>query len=137
MKKIFILLFSLTVSPLLAQEISTVDFMKTIDNNHEELIYYYENNWKIFRDIALERGFIESYELMTTEADSVADFDVILITKYRNQEEYDKAEERFQQIIKEVDEKRGGLQLLNEKKPNEFRTSVFNKNTTSIFLRSN
>ncbi|MEP5944089.1 MAG: hypothetical protein ABJ356_05975, partial [Balneola sp.] len=70
MKKLLFLLILLSAGSVSAQEVSIFDFVKTVDNNKEELIYYYENNWKILRDIALERDFIESYELLITEADS-------------------------------------------------------------------
>ena len=111
MKKLLFLLVSLSVGSVSAQEVSIFDFVKTVDNNKEELIYYYENNWKILRDIAKERDFIESYELLITEADSVADFDIILITRYKNETQYQQGEERFQQIIKERNKEYGGVRL--------------------------
>mgnify|MGYP001627806757 CR=1 FL=1 len=133
MKKLLFLLVSLSVGSVSAQEVSIIDFVKTIDNNNEEMIYYYENNWKILRDIALQRGYIHSYELMKTEPDSLADFDVILITRYKNEKQYQQGEERFQQIIKERNKEYGGVRLLNELKPGEFRKNVFHKITRTKF----
>lgn len=132
MKTSLLTLFLFISSLSFAQEVSTMDFVKTVDGNHEELIYYYENNWKVLRDIALEKGFIESYELMTTMEGSDSGFDVILVTTYKNEEEYNKAEERFQVIIEEV-QKNGGLKLLNDLKPAEFRKVEFNATTKSTF----
>lgn len=133
MKKLLFLLVSLSVGSVSAQEVSIIDFVKTIDNNNEEMIYYYENNWKVLRDIALQRGYIHSYELMKTEPDSLADFDVILITRYKNEKQYQQGEERFQQIIKERNKEYGGVRLLNELKPGEFRKNVFHKITRTKF----
>ncbi|MEQ9308542.1 MAG: hypothetical protein RLN90_03750 [Balneolaceae bacterium] len=135
MKPVLPFLLTLLLTPLFAQEVTIHDFVKTVDNNREELIYYYENNWKVFREIALERGFIESYELMITEADSLADFDVILITKYEDEEAYDKGEERFQTIIRDVIGD-GTPKLLNNLKPSEFRRSVFHKISHTFFSSS-
>lgn len=135
MKALFLSLFILISIPGFAQEISTMDFVKTVDENREELIYYYENNWKVLRDIALEKGYIESYELMTTFEDSDSGFDVILVTRYKNEDEYNKAEERFQGIIEEV-QKSGGLKLLNDLKPGEFRSLEFYATTKTMFSSS-
>lgn len=132
MKALFFSLFILISIPGFAQEISTMDFVKTVDENREELVFYYENNWKVLRDIALEKGYIESYELMTTLEDSDSGFDVILVTRYKNEDEYNKAEERFQGIIEEV-QKKGGLKLLNNLKPGEFRSLEFYATTKTMF----
>lgn len=132
MKKIFFTLLLFIPVQSYAQEISTMDFVKTVDDNREELIFYYENNWKVLRDIALERGFIQSYELMVTMEDSSSNFDVILKTKYKNEEDFNKSEDRFQEIIAEV-QKSGGVKLLNDLKPSEFRSVQFNKTTKTMF----
>lgn len=132
MKALFFSLFILISIPGFAQEISTMDFVKTVDENREELIYYYENNWKVLRDIALEKGYIESYELMTILEGSTSGFDVILVTRYKNEDEFNKAEERFQAIIEEV-QKSGGLKLLNDLKPGEFRSLEFYATTKTMF----
>ncbi|MEQ9090187.1 MAG: hypothetical protein RIE52_03810 [Balneola sp.] len=133
MKKLLFLLVSLSLVSVSAQEVSVIDFVKTVDNNKEELIYYYESNWKVLRDIALEKDFIHSYELLITEADPAADFDVILITRYKNEKQYQQGEERFQQIIKERNKEYGGIRLLNELKPGEFRKNVSHKITRTKF----
>ena len=44
MKKLLFLLILLSTGSVSAQEVSIFDFVKTVDNNKEELIYYYENN---------------------------------------------------------------------------------------------
>lgn len=135
MKKLLLSIILLSSTPLFAQHVSTIDFMKVIDGNREELIYYYENNWKVLRDMALQRNYIVSYELLETQADSTGDFDILLITRYKNEEAYNKAEERFQGLIKEI-QNDGGPKLMNDLKPAEFRDWKFSKTTKTVFSGS-
>ena len=48
-------------------------------------------------------------------------FQIMLITTYPNQVQFDKREDYFQELIKE----KGPLKLLNEKKPADFRKTFF------------
>ena len=66
-------------------------------------MFYYENNWKTLREKASAKGYIHSYELIESKADEKADFDIVLITRYANQTQFDKAEENFQEIMREHD----------------------------------
>ena len=115
--------------------ITIIDFVKIKNNNTKEAIYYYENNWKASRDIALNRGFIKSDRLLSTTADSTADFDLILMTEFKDSTDYNLVEERFQAIFKEM--RTGGPTLLNDIKPSEFRRIVFNKKAETIFKSGN
>ncbi len=45
--------------------ITDIDFVKITDSHRQEALYYYENNWKIFRDIALKKGVIKSYKILS------------------------------------------------------------------------
>ena len=105
-------------------KISTIDLVQIINNNKEEAIFYYKNNWKVLREMALEKGYIDSFELFEMTADKDDPFEIILITTYKNEWQYEKREEHFTEIMK----LKGGLKLLNDKKPNEFRNTVFSKN---------
>lgn len=104
-------------------KISTIDFVQVQNDNREEAIFYYENNWLVLRKMALEREFIDSYEIIEVEATDDAPFHLILKTTYADQASFDKAEDRFQKLIEE----KGPLQLLNEKKPGDFRKVIFSK----------
>jgi len=138
MKKL-LLVASLTVTTILFAEaqskISVIDFVKTKNGKQQEAFYFYENNWKIYRDIALEKGFIYSYKLLKTSADSAANFDLILITEYTDSAQFNLGEERFQQIIKAT--RPGGPKLLNELKPNDFRQNLFFKKAEILFSPGN
>jgi hypothetical protein len=111
--------------------ITTIDFVKMKNNNRQEALFFYENNWKIFRDIALEKGYITSYKLLTTSSDTTANFDLILVTEYADSLQFKLSEERFQQIIKAS--RPDGLKLLNELKPNDFRQNLFFKQAETLF----
>lgn len=110
-------------------KISTIDFVQIIDNNKEEAIFYYQKNWKVLREMALEKGYIDSFELLEMPADKDVSFEIMLITTYKNKEQYEKREAHFAEVIK----LKGGLELLNDKKPNEFRKTLFRKDSVTIF----
>jgi hypothetical protein len=111
--------------------ITTIDFVKIRNNKRQEALYFYENNWKVYRDMALKMDYITSYKLLTTSADTTANFDLILITEYADSLEFKLSEERFQQIIKAT--RADGPKLLNELKPNDFRQNLFFKKTETLF----
>ena len=111
--------------------ITTIDFVKIKNNKRQEALYFYENNWKVYRDIALKNDYIKSYKLLTTSADTTANFDLILITEYADSSQFKLNEERFQQIIKAT--RPNGPKLLNELKPNDIRQNLFFKTTETLF----
>lgn len=111
--------------------ITIIDFVKIKNQNRQETLFYYENNWKVFRDVALEKGYIKSYKLLATLADTTANFDLMLITEFEDSVQYTLSEERFQQIIKAT--RPDGLKLLNELKPNDFRKTLFFKQAETLF----
>jgi len=130
--------FLFTLSLLMAlnalgqsSSILTMDFVKVKNGKHQEALYFYENNWKLYRDIALQRGFIQSYRLVTTTADSLADFDIILITEYADSTHLQASEQPFQQIIKEV--RTNVPRLLNEWKPADFRQKLYLRRAKTVF----
>ena len=109
-----------------------MDFVKIRDGKRVEALYYYENNWKMYRDVAVERGLLHSYQLISAAPDSLNNFDLILITTYKDSAQYLKSEENFQPILKEL--RPNGPKLLNQLKPAEFRQNVFAKVTQNVFL---
>ena len=105
------------------QRLTTIDFVEVLNNNKAETIYYYENNWKQLRIKAVEKNYIESFQLLETESTEDAPFTFMLITTYSNQAQYDLREPNFEELIKE----KGGLKLLNEKNPGDFRKIIYSK----------
>ncbi|MEO9483561.1 MAG: hypothetical protein ABJG47_08960 [Ekhidna sp.] len=104
-------------------KVSTLDFVQIQNDNREEAVFYYENNWLILRKMALDSGYITSFEIIEVEASDDAPFHLILKTTYPDKEAFDKSEERFAKLIEE----KGPLKLLNGKEPGEFRKILFYK----------
>ena len=129
---IFILLtnFSLAAIGQTSSTITALDFVKIKNDRHKEAIYFYENNWKFYRDIAIQKHFIKSYRVLFNKADSTANFDLILITEYADSSQFKLSEDRFQTIIKET--RLNGARLLNDFKPNDFRQNIFYGSRTTV-----
>ncbi|MCK0110322.1 hypothetical protein MWU58_13550 [Flavobacteriaceae bacterium S0825] len=125
--KHFILIIALFLSSLsfaqVDDRLTTIEFVEVVNNNKAEALFYFQNNWKVLRDKAIKKNYIHSYQLLETPASDDASFQIMLLTTYQNKTQYDQREEHFQELIKES----GGLKLLNNKKPVEFRKSLFSK----------
>ncbi|MEL6306261.1 MAG: hypothetical protein AAGL29_07320 [Bacteroidota bacterium] len=125
--KYFILVLVLSVSTLSfgqqSEAITTIDFVQILNGNSAEAVYYFQNNWKALRETAIEKDYIQSFQVMETPFSEDAPFDMMLITTYASKEQYELREVHFGKLIKEM----GGLKLMNEKKPNAFRKTIFSK----------
>lgn len=102
-----------------------VDYVKIKDGKMAEALYYYEQNWKRYREEALKKGFIRSYNLLQAQPDSLHNFDLMLMTEFADSTQLSKVEEHFQPIIKALNP--NGPKLLNNLKPADFRETVYNK----------
>jgi hypothetical protein len=111
--------------------ITIMDFVKIKEGKKAEAIYYYKNNWKLYREIALGKKVIQSYELVEAAPDSLNNFDLILITTYKDSVQYLQSEENFRPILAAA--RPNGPALLNEVQPADFRQNVFYKIATSVF----
>lgn len=124
MKKIilFTVLLSFYIgSAQQSNHISMIDYVQILNNNKAETLFYYQNNWQQLRIKALEKGYIESYQLLETIPTTETPYAFMLITTYKNKVQYDASEKKFQELIDASD----GLKLLNDKKPGEFRKIIF------------
>ena len=108
-------------------KISTIDFVQILNGNRSEALYFYENNWKVLREMAVKKGYINSYQLLEDTSAEGDSFQIMLITTYANEEQYELREENFRELIEE----RGKLRLLNQKKPEDFRKTLFHKDMIS------
>ncbi len=120
---VFFFIFTPSVFSQKETRISTVDFVQIVNENREEAMFYYEYNWKVLRKMAMLKKYIASFEIMETPYSEEAPFHLLLITTYKNKEQYEQREKHFQELIKQ----QGKLQLLNDKKPPEFRKNLFHK----------
>ncbi|MBN8674664.1 MAG: hypothetical protein J0L56_11045 [Chitinophagales bacterium] len=134
MRSVLLLLFSAITIASHAQTVLVMDFVKIKNGKQAEALFFYENNWKLYRDIALEKGFITAYRLEKTTADSSASFDLVLITEYADSSMYRKSEDNFRAILSTA--RPNGPLLLNELQPADFRQNVFVKVTETLYSRT-
>ena len=117
MRAVFCVLMLLPLSAL--AEIISVDFVRVLNGNQDEALYYYENNWKRYRIDAEEKGFISWYRLLARTSDD-GQVDFLLMTAYPTEEHYADREANFATIM----DASNGPKLLNEKTPGEFREVI-------------
>ena len=117
---------SLPVFSQRGKPIVTIDFVKIKDGKTAEAMFFYENNWKVFRLEALKKGFIKSFKMMSSETDTLGGFNIILLTEYKDSLQYNSREQNFGLIMKQNSP--NGPKLLNGLKPRDFTTIVFSKN---------
>ncbi len=110
--------------------IEVIEFVKVVGGNRDEARYYYENNWRVYREAAVKRGVIESFEYVETATKDAA-FDIILITRYANQEQYRNSEKAFEPILKELRPK--GPLLKGTIPPEAFRKIVHSYVGKAVF----
>ncbi len=128
MKKI--ILFTLLISCYTgisqqSKRVSMIDYVQVLNKNKAEALFYYQNNWQQLRIKAIEKNYIESYQLLETLPTDKTPYTFMLITTYKNKEQYEASEEHFRVLIDASD----GLKLLNNKKPNEFRKVILHNDT--------
>ncbi len=101
-----------------SQTIATIDITRAKQAYEKEAIYFYENNWKVFREEALRLKYISGYQLIRTETDSTGWFDIILITQFADSVQRKKVEENFRPIMNRLSP--NGPRMLNDVKRSEF-----------------
>ncbi len=111
--------------------IAIVEFIKVKGGKRDEARYFYENNWRAYRDVAAKRGVIESFEYIEVAAPHNAAFDIILITRYKDAAQFRNSERAFEPIMKELRPK--GPLLKGAFAPDDFREIVYTYTTRSIF----
>jgi hypothetical protein len=125
--KTTVLLFALCICNLSYGQqdakLSTIDFVQILNDNKEEATYYYQNNWKVLRNMALKKRYIHSFQILEVPISEGEPFQLMLITTYLNEEQYKMREDHFAELIKE----KGPLKLMNDKQPAEFRKTLFTK----------
>ncbi len=119
MRMLFVVLFLLPLSA--TAEVISVDFVRVLNSNTEEAVYFYENNWKKFRIAAVEKGIITSFKLLV-KSSREGRTDILLITAFESQEQYERREENFLAVMR--DARDDGPALLNNKAPADFREVV-------------
>ncbi len=127
---IVLLLVSEEVFAQSDKPVAMYDFVKIKDGRIQETLYYYENNWKIYRDIALQKNYITGFRIVACQPDTALDFDLILITEYADSSHFAKSEEYFGPIIKDV--RPNGPITLNELKADAFRSILYSRRVETV-----
>ncbi|MEQ9593673.1 MAG: hypothetical protein RLN86_13800 [Cyclobacteriaceae bacterium] len=134
MRTIIILVAFISIFDAEAQQkksIFIIDRIQVPTEKREEAIYYYENNWKLYRDVALEKGAIHSYRFLEVESKSTAHFEFLLITEFSDSTQFDAVETNFEPIMRKV--RPDGPVLLDEVQPSEFRKIISNDLARGLF----
>lgn len=134
MKVLFVIPFLLISSGVHAQQttVMLVDIMRINGEHKAEATYYFENNWKLFRDEAIKRGVITGYQFYETDDDGQLEF--VLITEFKDEEQFGNVEANFEPILKQL--RPNGPVMLNDIKPASFRETVSTKKATVVARRS-
>ncbi len=69
-----------------------IDYLEVLNNNKEEAFFYYQNNWEQLRLKAIEKRFIDTYQILEIIPTSKAPFSFILMTTYTNKSKYNASE---------------------------------------------
>lgn len=119
-KQLFTLLLCLLAKSAFSQFVN-MDIVKVKNKNFDEAIYYFEQNWKAYREVAIKQGIISSYRMYLNRTDSLQHH-IILVTEYPDSTTFKNSRENFRPILKSV--RPNGPILLNQKQPDEFREFI-------------
>ncbi len=109
----------------------STDFATVRPNQRGAAIYFWEKNWKYFRDTALAKGYIKAYRLLEAEPDSSGNFNFILMTAYADSTAYAQAESNFEPIMKRL-RPTGPLMPAQTKRSDIFQKVIW-KDATTVF----
>jgi hypothetical protein len=118
MKKLIAAVLFLTAFTLNAQKISTFDMVKIKAQYEKEALYFYEQNWRAFRVVALKQKVISNYEMFRSETDSTNHFYLTLVTTYKNEKAFKESEAKFRPIMSAISP--NGPKYLNALKRTDF-----------------
>ncbi len=102
--------------------IALINTVKAKQVYEKEVMYFYENNWKAYRQEALKAGYISGYQLIKSRPDSTGLFSVILVTQFPDSITFRNVEENFRPIMQKLSP--NGPKMLNALKRNEILQTV-------------
>jgi hypothetical protein len=125
MKKItafMLMAFMLTLSStLFAQGKSYVDgsvwqigFIKVNANMTDDYLNNLKNNWKAIHDEAIKQGLIVSYKILQGTAANPEDWDIMLMTEFKNLTALEGSEDKWDAISKKIIGGEDAMKKLNE-----------------------
>lgn len=91
-----------------------VGFIKLSANMSVDYLNNLKENWKATHDEAVKQGVILSYKILVGAAANPEDWDVMLMTEYKNLEAVDAAEGKWESISKKIIGGEDAAKKLNE-----------------------
>ena len=79
-----------------------ISYVKTSPGNFNNYLRDLAAGWKRVNDEAMNRGYIESYKILTGQAGHPGDWDLMLLIEYENMAALDGAFEKFDPMIDEI-----------------------------------
>ncbi len=110
MKRILLPLLALLIaSPALAQEpvyeegsVWAISYVRTEPGQFDNYLEELSQVWKRLNDMAVERGYILSYHMLSSQAANRDDWDLMLLVEYPNMAALDNVEERYAPLRHEI-----------------------------------
>jgi hypothetical protein len=94
----------------------SVDFVKVKPGMFEQTMTYFDSGWVPAREEALRGDSIVSFHRIAEQSEKTKEWDIILMTQYRNQAAYDARESVFAPIIAGIlRNNRSKMSTLNKK----------------------
>lgn len=75
-----------------------VDFVKTRNGQQANYLKFIEQNWARARAFMKEKGIVSSYQVLSLPASEASDWDVLLMTRYKDPAAYEKREAVFNEF---------------------------------------
>lgn len=94
----FIFWMPVKASAQSAAPVWAVDFVKTRDGQQANYLKFIERNWAQARAFMKEKGIVSSYRVLSAPQSQAADWDVLLMTEYKDAAGYEKREAIFNEF---------------------------------------
>jgi len=92
-----------------------LDFVKVKPGMFEQTMNYFDYGWIAAREAAKKQGAIVAYRRIAEDPQPNGEWDIILMTEYKNQAAYDEREKAFAPIVLEITRNnRGKMMGLNK-----------------------
>jgi hypothetical protein len=131
MTKATLVLFFVTMMSAAMAQVTTVDIVRVKGAYEKEALYFYENNWKVFRQMALEEKYISGFDFVKSPADSTGLFTIVLVTQFADDASYKNVESNFRGIMQKVSP--AGPKMLNSVTRKEFIVSTTSYGGNSVW----
>jgi hypothetical protein len=95
-----------------------VQFVKTNAGMGVDYINSLKTTWKATQDEALKQGLILSYKILDGQAANPQDFDIILLTEFKNMASMDNMDDKWDAISKKVVGDQAAMKTLRESRVN-------------------